>query len=242
MVWTWNLYERYQLSMPLSSPLVIKLLYLQISNNQIIEGLVQSNRPHRTKKRSFPLRIFSVNFTQSVNLNFFSKCHKTRLGCITLSPSSLSLHINQLKLLLSGLNLNSDIICISESRITKSNLQTSNVHIPGYNLNKHPQNFLQMVHWFIYLKISSYNLCEISWYSFRWTFNLVSPNLAYPDETQTRNWNTQQGKVPSKHSYTKNCIHSLFGTHLLYACQLWDQDNKDKQNYFQTFQNKALKS
>ena len=115
-------------------------------------------------------------------------------------------HINKLKILLSSLNLNSDIIWISESRITKSNLQTSNVHIPGYNLNKHPQNFLQMVHWFIYLKISSYNLCEISWYSFRWTFNLVSPCFVYPDETQTRNWNTQQGKVPSKHSYTKNCI------------------------------------
>ena len=116
----------------------------------------------------------------------------------------ICLHISKLKILLSSLNLNSDIICISESRITKSNLQTSNVHIPGYNLNKHPQNFLQMVHWFIYLKISSYNLCEISWYSFRWTFNLVSPNLAYPDETQTRNWNTQQGKIPRKHSYTQN--------------------------------------
>ena len=42
-------------------------------------------------------------------------------------------HVNKLKILLSSLNLNSDIICISESRITKSNLQTSNVHIPGYN-------------------------------------------------------------------------------------------------------------
>ena len=40
----------------------------------------------------------------------------------------------------------------------------------------------------------------------------------------------------------KTVYHSLFGTHLLYACQLWDQDNKDKQNYFQTFQNRALKS
>ena len=55
-----------------------------------------------------------------------------------LNISSLSFHINELKLLLSSLNLEFDIICITESRITKSNLPTSNIHIPGYNTEQTP--------------------------------------------------------------------------------------------------------
>ena len=42
---------------------------------------------------------------------------------------------------------------------------------------------------------------KISWCSFRWTLNLVSSNLTCPGEIQLSNWNTQQAKVPSKHSY-----------------------------------------
>ena len=39
----------------------------------------------------------------------------------------------------------------------------------------------------------------------------------------------------------KMVYHSLFGTHLLYACQLWGQKNKETQNQFRTFQDRALK-
>ena len=53
--------------------------------------------------------------------------------------------MNELKLLLSSLNLNLDIICIPESRITKSDVTTSNIdvttrniHIPGYNIEQTP--------------------------------------------------------------------------------------------------------
>ena len=44
---------------------------------------------------------------------------------------------------LAVLHLNiSTSICISESRIIKSNLPTSNIHILGYNIEQKPQNFL----------------------------------------------------------------------------------------------------
>ena len=70
-----------------------------------------------------------------------------------LNISSVSFHINELKLLLSSFNLNFDIIlCITENRITMSNLPTSHILFPVTTINKHPQNLLQVVHWFIYLK------------------------------------------------------------------------------------------
>ena len=67
------------------------------------------------------------------DLNDFNKVivRKQDLAVLHLNISSLISHINELKLLLSSLNLNFDIICISESRITKFNLPTSNIHIPG---------------------------------------------------------------------------------------------------------------
>ena len=67
------------------------------------------------------------------DLNDFNKSIVTKQGLavLYLNISSLSSHINELKLLLSRLNVNFDIICISESRITKSNLPTSNRYIPG---------------------------------------------------------------------------------------------------------------
>ena len=61
---------------------------------------------------------------------------KQDLVVVHLIICSLSSNINELKLLLSGLNLNFDIIYISESRITKSNLPTNNVHITGYNIEQ----------------------------------------------------------------------------------------------------------
>ena len=52
---------------------------------------------------------------------------------IHLNISSLALHIDKLKLFLSLIKTKFDIICISESRITKNNSLTTNVNIPGYN-------------------------------------------------------------------------------------------------------------
>ena len=74
------------------------------------------------------------------DLNGFDKVIVTKqdLAVLHLNNSSLSSHINELKPLLSSANLNFDIICITESRITKSNLPTSNIHIPGYNIEQTP--------------------------------------------------------------------------------------------------------
>ena len=72
------------------------------------------------------------------DLNDFNKVIVTKqdLAVLHLNISSLSSHINELKLLLFNFNLNFDIICITESRITKSNLPTGNIHIPGYNIEQ----------------------------------------------------------------------------------------------------------
>ena len=61
---------------------------------------------------------------------------KQNLAVLHFNISSLSSHINEL--LFSSLNLNFDMICISESRIAKSNLPTSNINIPGYNIEQKP--------------------------------------------------------------------------------------------------------
>ena len=60
------------------------------------------------------------------------------MAVLHLNISSLSSHINELKLLLSSFNLNFDIIDITESRITKPNIPTGNIHIPGYNIEQTP--------------------------------------------------------------------------------------------------------
>ena len=60
------------------------------------------------------------------------------LAVLHLDISLLSSHINELKLLLSSFNLNFDIICLVESRITKSNLPTNNIHFFGYNIEQTP--------------------------------------------------------------------------------------------------------
>ena len=72
------------------------------------------------------------------DLNDFNKVIVTKqdLAVLHLNISSLSSHINELKLLLFNFNLNFDIICITESRITKSNPPTGNIHIPGYYIEQ----------------------------------------------------------------------------------------------------------
>ena len=88
------------------------------------------------------------------DLNGFKKVIVTKQdsAVLHLSISLLCFHLNKLKLLLSSLNLKFDIICISESRITKFNLSTSNIHIVIKTLSKYPQNLMKVVHWFIYFK------------------------------------------------------------------------------------------
>ena len=59
--------------------------------------------------------------------------HQHDLSIIHLNISSLSSHIHELKLFLSIPKICFDIICISESKISKHNLPTININIQGYN-------------------------------------------------------------------------------------------------------------
>ena len=66
------------------------------------------------------------------------KINENDLSVIHLNISSLPLHINELKLFLSLFKVKFDIISISESRVTKSNTLTTNIDIPGYNIEHTP--------------------------------------------------------------------------------------------------------
>ena len=64
--------------------------------------------------------------------------HQHDLSITHLIISSLASHIHELKLFLSLLKFSFDIICISEIRISKHNLQTININIPGHNIEHTP--------------------------------------------------------------------------------------------------------
>ena len=59
-------------------------------------------------------------------------------GMKGLNISLLSAHINELKTLVSQVDTKFDIVCISESRISKKNSLTTNIDIPGYNNEQTP--------------------------------------------------------------------------------------------------------
>ena len=84
----------------------------------------------------------SENLTSCDNydVNDISKLriNENDLSVIHLNILSLPLHINELKLFLSFFKYKFDIISISESRITKSNTLTTNIDIPGYNIEHTP--------------------------------------------------------------------------------------------------------
>ena len=58
------------------------------------------------------------------------------LSIIHLNISSISSHINDLRNFLNLINQKIDIICISESRISTKNPQTTSTDLPGYNIEQ----------------------------------------------------------------------------------------------------------
>ena len=55
-----------------------------------------------------------------------------------LNISSISAHINDLRNFLNLADQKIDIICISESRISTKSPQTTNIDLPGYNIEQIP--------------------------------------------------------------------------------------------------------
>ena len=60
------------------------------------------------------------------------------LSIIHLNISLISSHINDLRNFLNLINQKIDIICISESRISTKNPQTTSTDLPGYNIEQTP--------------------------------------------------------------------------------------------------------
>ena len=75
---------------------------------------------------------YDVNDISQLRIN------ENDLSVIHLNISSLPIHINGLKLFLSFFKCKFNIISISQSRITKSNTLTTNIDIPGYNIEHTP--------------------------------------------------------------------------------------------------------
>lgn len=66
------------------------------------------------------------------------KIGEKSLGVLHLNISSISSHIDDLKILLSLIKNKIDIICLSESRIKKGILPTTNIEIQGYSIEHTP--------------------------------------------------------------------------------------------------------
>ena len=75
---------------------------------------------------------YDVNNISKLRIN------ESDLSVIHLNISSLPFHINEPKLFFSFFKVKFHIISISESRITKSNTLTTNIDIPGYNIEHTP--------------------------------------------------------------------------------------------------------
>ena len=80
------------------------------------------------------------------------------------------------------------------------------------------------------------------------TYFTLDEHLTWPPQISHVQMKLNQAiRILSKLRYQANIqvlkkvYHSLFGTHLLYACQLWGQNNKETQNKIRTLQNRALK-
>ena len=95
-------------------------------------------KPIKNWKMMMYLFVIRLKDKKTKNIPFFKYYKRQTKSTPPPTPPPPPSHPSLLKLLLSSLNLNFDITCILESRITKSNLPTSNIHIPGYNIEQIP--------------------------------------------------------------------------------------------------------
>ena len=87
----------------------------------------QVNQLFDQSENSISCDYYDVDDFNKIGIN------QSDLTVIYLNISCLALHIDKLKLFLSLIKTTFDIICISESRITKNNSLTTNIKIPGYS-------------------------------------------------------------------------------------------------------------
>ena len=92
----------------------------------------QVNQFFHQSENSISCDYYDVDDINKIMIN------QSDLTVIQLNMSSLALQIDKRKLFLSLIKTKFDIICISESRITKNNSLTTNFNIPGYNFEHTP--------------------------------------------------------------------------------------------------------
>ena len=122
--------------------------FLKISKTSATPTQVRSKTNLRSKEliKSFKqLKEMLEEYENPVSCNYYDvhnlnkiQIHQHDLSIIHLEISSLASHIHELKLFLNLLKVSFNIICISESRISRHNLPTININRPGYNIEHTP--------------------------------------------------------------------------------------------------------
>ena len=102
----------------------------------------------KTTEKLKTFREISNLFDQSensVNCDYYTlyklskiKVKQEHLSALNFNISSLSTHIDDMKNFLSKLRIKFDIICISESKLSQKNPQTTKVNLGGYNTDQTP--------------------------------------------------------------------------------------------------------
>ena len=121
---------RYPKKTPQQTPQIIKKSNKEIKD--LIARFKQKTDPLDPSENLTTCDYYDVNDISKLRIN------ENDLSVIHLNISFLPLHINELKLFLGFFKCKFDIISISESRITKSNTLTTNINIPGCNIEHNP--------------------------------------------------------------------------------------------------------
>ena len=91
----------------------------------------------------------------------------------------VSSHIDDLKIFLSLLSNKADIICISERRLSRKNLETTNLNISGYNTEHTPTDASAGGTLMYISKNSCINYKKTSKYTYQRNLSQLSPKLYF---------------------------------------------------------------
>ena len=155
-------YEKLKVStLPWYCPICAKEIPVSSLSNKEFNILLSRNLPHpstlavpskkigkHTKEIQKKLKDLNKLFDHTenaVSCDFFDineykkiKIKEHDFSLLNLNISLLSDHTNELQKLLSQVATKFDIVCISESRISKKNSLTTNIDIPGFNIEQTP--------------------------------------------------------------------------------------------------------
>ena len=94
---------------------------------EIMKRFCQMNQVFDDNENAINFDYYNIDELNKLNIN---RHHD--LFILNLNISSLSSHIDDIKIFLSLLTAKVDILCISESRLSQNNPVTTNLHIPVY--------------------------------------------------------------------------------------------------------------